>query len=121
MDNTTHSRLRQARKHLSEILGKKITQKKLASMCGWESGQSRVGNYETNLRRPGASDVETIARVTGVRAEWLQFGTGPMTDDEQAEPQMFGNDKVIAALAKSLSESQQQIVIDLMQSMIRNQ
>ncbi|WP_201168346.1 helix-turn-helix domain-containing protein [Halorhodospira halophila] len=69
-------RIKEAREHLSDTIGSKVTQRGLAKMCGWEESQSRIGNYERDARTPSYKDILTIATVTGVRPEWLQFGTG---------------------------------------------
>lgn len=65
-----------ARESLSEKIGAKITQAKLAEMCGWGRSQTRVGNYEQDKREPGFADLSKIAEKTGVRVEWLLSGKG---------------------------------------------
>lgn len=71
---TVGGRIKFARGELSRKLGTSISQDKLAEMCGWQ--QTRIGNYETNFRAPDPADLSKIAHITGVRAEWLLFGTG---------------------------------------------
>lgn len=76
---TIGSRIKQARK----LRG--FTQVELSERCGWEH-QSRISSYERDEREPGKEDVESIASVLDVRAAWLFFGDGAMTETE-AVPQ----------------------------------
>ncbi len=43
-----------------------MTQEQLGISCGWTTGnpQSRIGNYEKNVRKPSAADLATIAKAT---------------------------------------------------------
>jgi transcriptional regulator with XRE-family HTH domain len=82
--NTIGQRIRIARYFLSAQGGARVSQAKLAELCGWEAGQTRIANYERNLREPSAADVSKIARVTGCRAAWIMFGTLPAHDDQEA-------------------------------------
>lgn len=59
-------RVKRLREHLQ------ISQVELAARCGWES-QSRIGNYETGVRKVNAEDAEIIARVLGVTPGELLF------------------------------------------------
>ncbi len=67
-------RIRIAREYLASELQRRVSQADLADLCGW--GQTRIGNYERDIRSPDAEAIKTIAAVTGCRAEWIQFGTG---------------------------------------------
>lgn len=78
-------RIKTARVALADKTGERISQKKLAQMCGWEDAQSRVGNYENNIRKPSPEDIQRIAKVTGFRAEWLLYGAGPKTEEVPAD------------------------------------
>lgn len=49
------------------------SQRELAERCGWE-GQSRVGNYERNVREPSLHDMDLIARALGISVKELLFG-----------------------------------------------
>ena len=60
---------------------KGYSQAELSERCGWEH-QSRISSYERDKREPDKEDVETLAAVLGVRAPWLFFGDGTMTEDE---------------------------------------
>lgn len=84
-------RIAAARAHLGHRLGHKISQAKLAEMCGWSSGQSRIGNYENGGRQPGPRDLERLSEVTGVSLMWLTFGQGQMvTNSAGYEPHQAG-------------------------------
>lgn len=54
--NTLGSRIAHFRKQLD------ISQGELAKACGWDS-QSRIGNYEKDLREPTLGDIEKIAHA----------------------------------------------------------
>lgn len=82
--NTIGQRIRVARYYLAAQSGARVSQAKLAGLCGWEAGQTRIANYESNLREPSAADVSKIARVTGCRPAWIMFGTLPAHDDQEA-------------------------------------
>jgi len=75
-NKTIGQRIRIAREYLAAEQRRPISQAVLAELCGW--GQTRIGNYERDIRTPDAEAVQIIATVTGCRAEWIQFGTGPM-------------------------------------------
>lgn len=46
-------------------LAAKLSQPALAKLCGWES-QSRVSNYETGIRAPSTSDLQSIANALNI-------------------------------------------------------
>lgn len=73
---TVGQRIRIAREYLSAERQQRISQADLAELCGW--GQTRIGNYERDIRNPNTEAIQVIAMVTGCRAEWIQFGTGSM-------------------------------------------
>jgi phage repressor protein C with HTH and peptisase S24 domain len=64
---TLGSRIKRLRKQ------KRISQKALAEACGWSS-QSRVGNYESNLRQPNLTDLTLLAPALGVSLADLLLG-----------------------------------------------
>lgn len=69
-----------------------LSQKALALACGWAS-QSRVGNYEKNLREPGLDDLEKLSSVLGVTIAAL------LGEKEKAES--GGNAQVVAPAERS--------------------
>ena len=70
-------RIKTARQHLTETIGRKVSQKELGEMCGGWS-QNRISNYEAGTRTASPADCLIIADITGVRIEWLQLESGPM-------------------------------------------
>lgn len=42
-------------------LAKGLSQAALATQCGWENGQARIGNYERDKREPSLTDLRTVA------------------------------------------------------------
>lgn len=68
MGDTPGQRIRDARK------SRHMTQAQLAEACGWEDGQSRIGNYERDERYPGRDDWIKLGQVLGVSPAELQFG-----------------------------------------------
>ena len=113
-------RVARARQYLSAVVGKKISQAELAARCDWKNGQGRIGNYETGKRLPSAKDVMTIARVTGVRVEWLQYEKGYMHEDHAAiayhikEPGGDRNRDDPPPEVLAVSESLRQLMLKLM-------
>ncbi len=79
---TVGDRIRQAREILASKLGLRISQAAFAKICKWEDGQTRISNYENGIRQPATAEITTIARASGVRAEWLQFGSGKKVQEE---------------------------------------
>lgn len=51
-----------------------FSQKQLAEECGWSS-QSRIGNYESDLREPNLADLTLLAPALGVSVAELISGT----------------------------------------------
>ena len=50
-----------------------LSQAKLAKLCNWKS-QSRIGNYEKDLREPTLADLDLIASVLNVSVAELTYG-----------------------------------------------
>ena len=71
------SRIKRLRKQ------KRISQKALAEACGWSS-QSRVGNYESNLRQPNLTDLTLLAPALGVSLADLLLGANSQQIIESA-------------------------------------
>ena len=65
---TLGSRIKRLRKQ------KGFSQKQLAEECGWSS-QSRIGNYESDLREPNLADLTLLAPALGVSVAELISGT----------------------------------------------
>jgi len=65
------SAVRRARKHLSNLLGKEVSQSSFGKMCGFSNAQSRVSNYETGRREPGLEDAMIICKTA--QMEWKEF------------------------------------------------
>jgi transcriptional regulator with XRE-family HTH domain len=65
---TLGSRIKRLRKQ------KGFSQKLLAEECGWSS-QSRIGNYESDLREPNLTDLTLLAPALGVSVAELISGT----------------------------------------------
>lgn len=65
---TLGSRIKRLRKQ------KGFSQKQLAEECGWSS-QSRIGNYESDLREPNLTDLTLLAPALGVSVAELISGT----------------------------------------------
>lgn len=98
-------RVKQAREHLSSTKNRRVTQNDLAEICGWANGQTRIANYEKNIRTPSSEDLKKISKATGCRVEWLQFGTGPMLQGQEKTENNTNTDAPnvdIECLAQSL-------------------
>jgi phage repressor protein C with HTH and peptisase S24 domain len=54
---------------------KGISQQTLAELCGWSS-QSRIGNYESNIREPNLADLQLLAPALDVSITELMSGSG---------------------------------------------
>lgn len=57
--NTLGSRIKHFRK------ARRMSQAALADACGWSS-QSRVGNYESDIRQPSLDDLDLLASALGI-------------------------------------------------------
>ncbi|MEJ2046452.1 MAG: helix-turn-helix domain-containing protein [Reinekea sp.] len=67
-------RLKNARNELN------ISQGELALRCGWENGQKRISNYETNEREPGYAELLLMSKRLGADPAWLAFGAEAKTN-----------------------------------------
>jgi len=63
-----------------------LSQAELATQCNWNS-QSRVANYEKDLREPSLDDLAMLATFFQCSPGWLAFGEGP-------EPELTAIDKI---------------------------
>ena len=93
-----------AHKYLETREGRKITQSELSDLCGWGGNQARVSHYKKDRRVPTPNDLLAISEATGVRVEWLQFGTGEMTSALSSTKKSTTQDNRIdsKALSKSI-------------------
>lgn len=78
-----------------ETLGERIarlrkaaghSQTALASLCGWENGQARIGNYERDTREPNISDLRQIANALSVSLMTLIEGENQNQVNESSAP-----------------------------------
>lgn len=76
--STVGTRIRAARARLAATTGGKVTQAELSVLCGWADTNTRIANYENDVRTPSSKDLEKIASAIKCRVEWLQFGSGPI-------------------------------------------
>ncbi|WP_239688966.1 LexA family protein [Pseudomonas citronellolis] len=67
--------------HYRKLKG--LSQAKLAKACGWGS-QSRVGNYELDIREPSLDDLELIAKALDVSVGDL-VGSVPVQQQQNVE------------------------------------
>lgn len=91
---TIGDRIKQARK----LRG--LTQIELSEKCGWEH-QSRISSYERDEREPGRTDIESIAGALDVRAAWLFFGEGEMTETQAVPRELQSLYRLIVGLDDS--------------------
>lgn len=78
--NTLGSRIARFRKAAG------LSQAQLATLCGWRS-QSRVGNYEKDLREPTLADIELLAAALKVSVGELSYGQEASNVTPAAPPQ----------------------------------
>ncbi|WLH08305.1 XRE family transcriptional regulator [Pseudomonas lurida] len=101
--DTLGSRIQRLRKQ------KRLSQKKLAQACGWES-QSRIGNYESGLRMPSIPDLQLLAPALGVSLSDLLDGIEgsqlmALQDTPAANtPQLWGTESSAIRHAGSMKE-----------------
>lgn len=78
----------------------RVSQEKIGSLFG--ISRSAVSQWETNLTTPDLTRAAEVARLLNVRAEWLSFGSGEMTDEPDHIGLMRGEVKI--SVAKRLRE-----------------
>lgn len=71
--------------HFRKLAG--FSQGELAKLCGWKS-QSRVGNYEKNLREPTLADLELIASALQVSVAQLTYGDTAAIEHSNVVPML---------------------------------
>ncbi|MBP5054947.1 XRE family transcriptional regulator [Pseudomonas chlororaphis] len=77
-------------KRLRKLKG--ISQQALAEVCGWSS-QSRIGNYERDLREPSLTDLILLAPALGVSVAELVSGV----DSKDLKASLLNADPMILA------------------------
>lgn len=75
MDEKLGNRLRKAR------AGKKLTQKALATLVGWDNAQGRISNYENDARTPTPQELARLAEVLEVSVTELLGSAGLAATD----------------------------------------
>ncbi|TFY92781.1 XRE family transcriptional regulator [Pseudomonas kairouanensis] len=101
--DTLGSRIQRIRKQ------KRLSQKKLAQACGWES-QSRIGNYESDLRKPSIPDLQLIAPALGVSLSDLLEGiegsqlVASQEGPTENEPVLWGSESHTTLHAGAMKE-----------------
>lgn len=91
---TLGSRIKRLRKQ------KGFSQKQLAEVCGWSS-QSRIGNYESDLREPNLADLTLLAPMLGVSVAELISGT----NSEQLVPALAKLEPQVLSMASKKTGS----------------
>lgn len=69
--------------HFRKLAG--LSQGQLASLCGWKS-QSRIGNYEKDLREPTLADLDLIATALQVSVAQLTYGDSAASEHSNVAP-----------------------------------
>ncbi|MBV7492945.1 helix-turn-helix domain-containing protein [Pseudomonas sp. PDM24] len=104
---TLGSRIKRLRKQ------KGFSQKQLAEECGWSS-QSRIGNYESDLREPNLADLTLLAPALGVSIAELISGTNSqqlVPAQANLEPQILSRaPKKTAGVVKPIGPTKEGVV-----------
>lgn len=53
---------------------RRISQTTLGELCGWDRPQTRISNYEKDLRTPKPEDALVLAKVLHSTAAYIMFG-----------------------------------------------
>ncbi|MAY42406.1 helix-turn-helix transcriptional regulator [Neptuniibacter sp. UBA847] len=84
-----------------------LTQEQLGIKCGWTTGnpQSRIGNYEKDVRNPSASDIAVIAKALNKNILFF-YGQEALThaSAEESQPSYESRNKLSAAQIELLRE-----------------
>jgi SOS-response transcriptional repressor LexA len=62
---------------------RKLSQGKLAELCGWDPVGTRISNYENTDREPSLEDIEAIAKALNVWPGSLAFDDFPAENEVQ--------------------------------------
>lgn len=65
---------------------RKLSQQALAERCGWPTGQSRIGNYESGAREPSLNDLQRIAEALGAAVSDLISTPAPQAPGDNVTP-----------------------------------
>ena len=84
---------------------KGVSQTQLAEMLGWQSGNSRISNYENGTREPSLSDLDQIAKVLDTSIISLLLDPAELPNGVSAEELA----SVIIAFFSGTDELRQQI------------
>jgi transcriptional regulator with XRE-family HTH domain len=74
------SRAERARHRLTGLVGWKVGQKHVGALLG--VSQSAYGRWENGLKEPSLDTVDALAKILGVRLDWLVRGVGPMESEQ---------------------------------------
>lgn len=80
---------------------RRISQTTLGELCGWDRPQTRISNYEKDLRTPKPEDALVLAKVLRSTPAYIMFGD--MTDLQIAESPVLNqkvNERVQALIDK---------------------
>lgn len=101
----------------------KLSQAKLQKLCGWGDGNSRISQYEKDIREPSFADLRRIAEVLqrDVR-DFVPGGQSPSghtARDDSAVVRAHGISERIEeyAVAGRLTEQQLKVLSDLVESL----
>lgn len=70
------------------------SQTELAVACGFESGQGRVGHYETERRQPGLDELKAMADALDCDPMWLAYGSISSTTGEAVKVPLLKKEEV---------------------------
>jgi transcriptional regulator with XRE-family HTH domain len=104
-------------KSARELLG--ISQLTLAMKCGWDS-QSRIGNYEQDLREPNIRDLKKLAKA--LERPLIYFLEGEDEGrivDGSASQTLTEVEKNVLGMFKHLTASQQRGILNEIQAVYR--
>ena len=101
-----------------------FSQLDLALRCGWES-QSRIGNYEQDLREPGLNDLKKLAKALKKPAAYFleieEDDVDVETVNDQAEKpvSLTREERVFLTLFKELTKTQRANILGEVRAVYR--
>lgn len=82
-DNTIGKRIQAVRLLISAKKRKHLSQKEFAELCNLPRNcQAMLSTWECDRCIPTIKNILIISKGTGVRPEWITFGTGPIYEDD---------------------------------------